>query len=81
MAGDAGQGFAVVAEEVERLAERSTDATKQIASLIKTIQTETSEAIADMEESTREVWKVLTLLLRRVKRWLKLTTFRNRWKT
>ena len=55
MAGDAGQGFAVVAEEVERLAERSTDATKQIASLIKTIQTETSEAIADMEESTREV--------------------------
>ena len=55
MAGDAGQGFAVVAEEVERLAERSTDATKQIASLIKTIQTETSEAITDMEESTREV--------------------------
>ncbi len=55
MAGDAGQGFAVVAEEVERLAERSTDATKQIATLIKAIQTETSEAIADMEESTREV--------------------------
>ena len=55
MAGDAGQGFAVVAEEVERLAERSTDATKQIATLIKTIQTETSEAITDMEESTREV--------------------------
>ena len=55
MAGDAGQGFAVVAEEVERLAERSTDATKQISTLIKTIQTETSEAIADMEESTREV--------------------------
>ena len=55
MAGDAGQGFAVVAEEVERLAERSNDATKQIASLIKAIQTETSEAIAGMEESTREV--------------------------
>ena len=55
MAGDAGQGFAVVAEEVERLAERATDATKQISTLIKTIQTETSEAIADMEESTREV--------------------------
>ena len=55
MAGDAGQGFAVVAEEVERLAERSTDATKQISTLIKTIQTETSEAITDMEESTREV--------------------------
>ncbi|MEO1526381.1 MAG: methyl-accepting chemotaxis protein [Planctomycetota bacterium] len=55
MAGDAGQGFAVVAEEVERLAERSNDATKQIATLIKAIQTETSEAITDMEESTREV--------------------------
>ena len=55
MAGDAGQGFAVVAEEVERLAERSNDATKQIATLIKAIQTETTEAITGMEESTREV--------------------------
>ncbi len=55
MAGDAGQGFAVVAEEVERLAERSNDATKQIATLIKAIQTETNEAITGMEESTREV--------------------------
>ncbi len=55
MAGDAGQGFAVVAEEVERLAERSNEATKQIAALIKAIQGETSEAIAAMEESTREV--------------------------
>ncbi len=55
MAGDAGQGFAVVAEEVERLADRSNEATKQIAALIKAIQGETSEAIAAMEESTREV--------------------------
>jgi methyl-accepting chemotaxis protein len=55
MAGDAGQGFAVVAEEVERLAERANDATKQIATLIKGIQTETAEATADMEESTKEV--------------------------
>ncbi|MBT5020661.1 MAG: HAMP domain-containing protein [Planctomicrobium sp.] len=55
MAGDAGQGFAVVAEEVERLAERSNEATKQIGSLIKAIQTETNEAIAGMEESTKEV--------------------------
>lgn len=55
MAGDAGRGFAVVAEEVERLAERANSATNDIASLIKTIQTESAEAIAAMEESTREV--------------------------
>ncbi len=55
MAGDAGQGFAIVAEQVESLAERCTDATKQISKLIKSIQSETSEAISDMEESTREV--------------------------
>lgn len=55
MAGDAGQGFAVVAEAVERLAERSNDATKQISTLIKAIQVETTEAISDMEEATREV--------------------------
>lgn len=55
MAGDAGQGFAVVAEEIERLAERSTNATKQISKLIRGIQNETSEVISDMEESTREV--------------------------
>ena len=55
MAGDAGQGFAVVAEEVERLADRSNEATKQIATLIKAIQTETAEAMSGMEESTREV--------------------------
>ncbi len=55
MAGEAGQGFAVVAEEVERLAERSNNATKQIATLIKAIQRDTSEAIAAMEENTREV--------------------------
>ena len=55
MAGEAGQGFAVVAEEVERLAERSNAATKQIDTLIKGIQTETAEAITGMEESTKEV--------------------------
>lgn len=55
MAGEAGLGFAVVAEEVERLAERSNEATKQIATLIKTIQSVTAEAVTAMEESTREV--------------------------
>jgi methyl-accepting chemotaxis protein len=55
MAGEAGRGFAVVAEEVERLAERSTNATKKIANLVKTIQSETNEAVTAMEEGTREV--------------------------
>jgi methyl-accepting chemotaxis protein len=55
MAGEAGLGFAVVAEEVERLAERSNEATRQITSLVKAIQVETGEAISAMEESTREV--------------------------
>lgn len=55
MAGDAGRGFAVVADEVQRLAERSTDATRQIESLVKTIQSDTSEAITSMELSTAEV--------------------------
>lgn len=55
MAGDAGRGFAVVADEVQRLAERSGAATKQIAALVKTIQTDTSEAVASMEQTTTEV--------------------------
>jgi methyl-accepting chemotaxis protein len=55
MAGEAGKGFAVVAEEVERLAERATEATKRITVLIKSVQTETNEAISAMEATTREV--------------------------
>ena len=54
-AGPAGRGFAVVAEEVERLAERSTNATKQIAGLTKSIQLETKEVVASMEETIQEV--------------------------
>ncbi len=55
MAGEAGKGFAVVAEEVERLAERASEATKRITVLIKSVQTETNEAISAMEATTREV--------------------------
>ncbi len=55
MAGEAGRGFAVVADEVQRLAERSADATKQIEALVKTIQTDTNEAVISMEESTAGV--------------------------
>jgi twitching motility protein PilJ len=55
MAGEAGRGFAVVADEVQRLAERTGDATKQIAALVKTIQTDTNEAISSMEQSTSNV--------------------------
>ncbi|MCH7336711.1 methyl-accepting chemotaxis protein [Acinetobacter sp. NIPH 2699] len=55
MAGEAGRGFAVVADEVQRLAERSASATKQIESLVKTIQTDTNEAVISMEQTTSEV--------------------------
>lgn len=55
MAGEHGKGFAVVASEVERLAERSTEATKQITRLVATIQSETNETIIAMEESTTQV--------------------------
>lgn len=55
MAGDAGRGFAVVADEVQRLAERSTSATKQIESLVRTIQSDTNEAVTSMEQTTSEV--------------------------
>jgi len=54
-AGEAGRGFSVVAEEVQRLAERSADATGQIAALVRTIQNDTQDAVSAMERSTREV--------------------------
>jgi twitching motility protein PilJ len=54
-AGEAGRGFSVVAEEVQRLAERSGEATKQIAAIVKTIQTDTHDAVAAMEHSTQGV--------------------------
>ncbi|WP_051309735.1 methyl-accepting chemotaxis protein [Desulfogranum japonicum] len=55
MAGDAGHGFAVVAEEVQRLAESSTNSTKQIDNLVKSIQTEIKDASNRMDESISKV--------------------------
>ena len=54
-AGEAGRGFTVVAEEVQRLAERSGEATKHIAAIVKSIQGDTQDAIEAMERSTRGV--------------------------
>jgi twitching motility protein PilJ len=54
-AGEAGRGFSVVAEEVQRLAERSAEATKKISALVKTIQSDTHDAVAAMEKSTQGV--------------------------
>jgi twitching motility protein PilJ len=54
-AGEAGRGFSVVAEEVQRLAERSADATRQIAALVKMIQTDAQNAIGAMERSAQGV--------------------------
>lgn len=54
-AGEAGRGFSVVAEEVQRLAERSGDAARQIAALVKAIQTDTQDAVGAMERSTQGV--------------------------
>ncbi|KQQ47318.1 chemotaxis protein [Duganella sp. Leaf126] len=54
-AGEAGRGFTVVAEEVQRLAERSAAAARQIGALVRTIQNDTHDAVAAMEKSTRGV--------------------------
>jgi methyl-accepting chemotaxis protein len=54
-AGEQGRGFAVVADEVRKLAERTTKATKEIAEMIKKIQRDTAEAVKAMEEGTADV--------------------------
>jgi len=54
-AGEQGRGFAVVADEVRKLAERTTAATKEVAQMVESIQTETTTAVAAMHEGTRQV--------------------------
>lgn len=54
-AGEHGRGFAVVADEVRKLAERTTEATKEIGETIEAMQRETKSAVASMEEGVREV--------------------------
>lgn len=54
-AGEQGRGFAVVADEVRALAERTTRATKEISEMIKAIQKETKDAVATMEQSVAQV--------------------------
>jgi len=60
-AGEQGRGFAVVADEVRHLAEKTAKATKEIASMIQAIQRETSESVAAMEEGKHEVGLELRL--------------------
>ncbi|PJA95987.1 MAG: hypothetical protein CO129_08830 [Ignavibacteriales bacterium CG_4_9_14_3_um_filter_34_10] len=60
-AGEHGRGFAVVADEVRKLAERTTKATKEIGSMIKEIQKDTNGAVVAMESGTSEVEKGMAL--------------------
>jgi len=56
-AGEQGRGFAVVADEVRKLAERTQKATKEIGTTIRVIQSDTNEAVRAMHEGTREMDK------------------------
>lgn len=61
MAGDVGLGFAVVADEVQQLASKSSQATKEVETLVKAIQTDTIRAVESMEEAIAEVHTGTTL--------------------
>lgn len=63
-AGEQGRGFAVVADEVRKLAERTTKATKEIAAMINQIQKETKGAVLSIKEGTNEVQKGKMLALK-----------------
>ena len=61
-AGEQGRGFAVVADEVRKLAERTTSATKEVSSTIKTIQEETNSAVSSMKVGTDNVHRGVSLV-------------------
>ncbi|TAE22529.1 MAG: methyl-accepting chemotaxis protein [Candidatus Kapaibacterium sp.] len=61
-AGEQGRGFAVVADEVRKLAERTTKATKEIAVMITRIQNDTKQAVVTIERGTSEVEKGVNLV-------------------
>jgi twitching motility protein PilJ len=75
-AGEAGRGFTVVAEEVQRLAERSGEATKQIGAIVRTIQTDTQDTVSAMEESTRGVVDGAGCPMPQARRWPRSVRFR-----